>query len=211
MGTGRICSHVTRAQLWSGVVCLCVQPHLSSACLSIAPVVPKPRENIYNLQNPTSFSVWLGLEGSRVGTCPKWQVGGRRSSRRRLTMMMMMMTMTLNLAATPIFKSRSIDKGPPRLGASQSNMTTTTDLQTLKTRNPLFQQDLFHCILDPLVAPNPSLQQLRESRSVLVSLAQSCRAFSEPCLDRLWSKLDSLEPLIRCFATVLSEERAKVG
>ena len=99
----------------------------------------------------------------------------------------------------------------PRLGASQSNMTTTTDLQTLKTRNPLFQQDLFHCILDSLVAPNPSLQQLRESRSVLVSLAQSCPAFSEPCLDRLWSKLDSLEPLIRCFATVLSEERAKVG
>ena len=65
-----------------------------------------------------------------------------------------------------------------------------------------FQPDLFYCILDCLQA---------ESRSVFVSLAQTCRAFSEPSLDRLWSKLDSLEPLVRCFATVWSEERAKVA
>ena len=100
-------------------------------------------------------------------------------------------------------------------------MTTITDsdLQTprAETRNPLFQQDLFHCILNCLevqVAPEASHPQLRESRScrsTLVSLAQTCRAFSEPSLDHLWSKLDSLKPLIRCFATVLTEERAKVG
>ena len=97
------------------------------------------------------------------------------------------------------------------VGKSPNMSTTTTDLQTFKTRNPLFQRDLFHCILDCLVAPEASPRQFRESRSVLVSLAQTCRAFSEPSLDRLWSKLDSLEPLIRCFATVLNEERAKVG
>jgi hypothetical protein len=94
---------------------------------------------------------------------------------------------------------------------SRSNMTTTTDLQSFKTRNPLCQQDLFHCILDCLVAPEASLLQLGQSGPVLLSLAQTCRAISEPSLNRLWNKLSSLEPLIRCFSTVLSDERAKVG
>ena len=39
---------ICRAQLCSGMVCLRVQ-HLSSACPSIAAVVPKPRKNIHNL------------------------------------------------------------------------------------------------------------------------------------------------------------------
>lgn len=86
---------------------------------------------------------------------------------------------------------------------------TTVDSQRAITWSPLFQKDVFHCILDCLVAPEASLKQLKQSRQVLVSLARTCRAFSEASLDRLWSKLDSLEPLIRCLAVVLNEERAK--
>ncbi|KAF8553315.1 hypothetical protein OG21DRAFT_1510344 [Imleria badia] len=38
-------------------------------------------------------------------------------------------------------------------------------------------------------------------RQALVALTQTCSAFSEPALDRLWRKLCSLKPLIRCYTT----------
>lgn len=87
---------------------------------------------------------------------------------------------------------------------------TLSDTTIFKRCNPLLQQDLFHCILDCLVPPEADVHVLKKSRPVLVSLAQTCRVFLEPSLSRLWSKLDSLEPLIQCFATVVDEERAKV-
>ncbi|KAF8553304.1 hypothetical protein OG21DRAFT_1523203 [Imleria badia] len=82
-------------------------------------------------------------------------------------------------------------------------------MDTSNPRNPLFQQDLFLCILDGLVEVVAPDSETSVPRLALASLAQTCRGFSEPSLDRLWSKLDSLEPLIRCFVTVLDEERAK--
>ena len=83
----------------------------------------------------------------------------------------------------------------------------TTDLQT---RNPLFQQDLFLCILDYLVPPEADFKQFREARRALFSLARTCHAFSEPSLDRLWYKLNSLKPLVMCYLAQSSEEREKV-
>ncbi|KAI9569799.1 hypothetical protein HD554DRAFT_450487 [Boletus coccyginus] len=38
-----------------------------------------------------------------------------------------------------------------------------------------------------------------ETRRSLAVLARTCRAFSEPSLDFLWQRLDSLRPLIQCF------------
>ena len=64
-----------------------------------------------------------------------------------------------------------------------------------KNCSPLMVQDLFYTVLDcyrPAYDPT--------ARQALASLAQTCRAFSEPALDRLWEKLHSLEPLIRCYA-----------
>ena len=80
-----------------------------------------------------------------------------------------------------------------------------TDLQNL-----LFHRDLFLCILDYLVPPEVGFKQSQEARSMLFSLARTCRAYSEPSLDRLWYKLDSLKPLVRCYFTQSSEERGKV-
>ncbi|KAH7926842.1 hypothetical protein BV22DRAFT_1045789 [Leucogyrophana mollusca] len=37
------------------------------------------------------------------------------------------------------------------------------------------------------------------SRQTLATLARTCRVFSEPALDILWARLDSLEPLVFCF------------
>ncbi|KAH7926845.1 hypothetical protein BV22DRAFT_1045792 [Leucogyrophana mollusca] len=37
------------------------------------------------------------------------------------------------------------------------------------------------------------------SRQTLAALARTCRDFSEPALDILWARLDTLEPLVRCF------------
>lgn len=89
-------------------------------------------------------------------------------------------------------------------------MTSSSPIATIKTRNPLFQHDLLHCILDHVAGLTVVPHQLRQARPVLFSLARTCRALSEPSLDRLWSKLDSLEPLIRCYAAVLDNETAKV-
>ena len=80
----------------------------------------------------------------------------------------------------------------------------------MKTLNALLQEDVVLCILDCLVAPEASLHKFRGARPVLFSLAQTCRAFSRPSLDRLWYKLDSLDPLILSYATALSEESTKV-
>lgn len=49
-----------------------------------------------------------------------------------------------------------------------------------------------------------------EAARLLFSLAQTCRVFSEPSLDSLWRRLHLLEPLIRCYATILDEETEKV-
>ncbi|KIJ63281.1 hypothetical protein HYDPIDRAFT_113249 [Hydnomerulius pinastri MD-312] len=38
-----------------------------------------------------------------------------------------------------------------------------------------------------------------QARVAVLNFARSCRAFKEPALDVLWSKLTSLEPLIRCL------------
>lgn len=64
-------------------------------------------------------------------------------------------------------------------------------------RNPLMVPELFYSVLDyfcPEFYP--------EERQTLAALAQTCRAFSEPSLDRLWRKTNSLKPLIRCYTTV---------
>ena len=86
----------------------------------------------------------------------------------------------------------------------------TTDSQTFETRNLLFQQDLLLRILGYLAPPEADFKQFQEARPVLFSLARTCRAYSEPSLDRLWYKLDSLKPLVRCYFTQSSEERGKV-
>ena len=74
-----------------------------------------------------------------------------------------------------------------------------------QTHHPLTQPDLFQCVLD-------SLEGIycdgREPRRTLLALAQTCRAFSEPSLSRLWSRLNTLKPLIQCCSLVSNEERA---
>ena len=78
---------------------------------------------------------------------------------------------------------------------------------TVKLRNPLFQQDLFHCILNYLVAPDAShgVDRLKESRPVLASLAQTCRK-PRPYLEQV----GLLRTSHSMFARVLDEEREKV-
>ena len=71
---------------------------------------------------------------------------------------------------------------------------STLDPHT-ETCNPLMIPELFYTVLDcfrPAIDPEEAL--------ALSALAQTCRAFSEPSLDRLWRKLYSLKPLIRCYA-----------
>ena len=75
--------------------------------------------------------------------------------------------------------------------------------------NPLLVPDLFHCVLECLVTPLPQPPS-KEERQILAALARTCRAFSEPSLDRLWWCLNSLLPLIRCFSNVVDEARVKV-
>lgn len=89
-----------------------------------------------------------------------------------------------------------------RLQVDHSNISP----QPFKTRNPLFQPDLFQCVLDCLDTPELSSHKHR----VLSSLARTCRAFSEPSFDRLWYTMYSLKPLIRCYVTVLDENSARV-
>lgn len=73
--------------------------------------------------------------------------------------------------------------------------------------------DIFHVILDCLSEPYPDYDNFnladlvqirppkREGRRALAALAQTCRVFSEPSLNCLWRKLDSLRPLLRCLFT----------
>ena len=76
--------------------------------------------------------------------------------------------------------------------------------------NPLFVPELFHYILDYLAPSSSGGTTNSEERKALVALAQTCSAFSNPCLDRLWWRLDSLLPLVRSFAHVVDETRVKV-
>lgn len=83
---------------------------------------------------------------------------------------------------------------------------------------PLLIPELFQCILDCFDIPELNLQDrfppwedLKVTQRALVALAQTCRALSEPSLDRLWQRLESLDPLIRSFAPAADEERAMVS
>lgn len=91
-------------------------------------------------------------------------------------------------------------------------------------RNPLLLPELFHHILDFLDEPNPVHPRIVESitgirvhepsraaRKTLFALAQTCYTLSEPSLDRLWRSLDSLVPLVRCFAEVMDADTAMVN
>lgn len=69
-----------------------------------------------------------------------------------------------------------------------------------KKRNPLMVLDIFYTILDcyePVFVSDDLVE-----RRTLAALARTCRAFSDPALDYLWRKLDSLKPLIRCYTSV---------
>ena len=90
-----------------------------------------------------------------------------------------------------------------------STLTSNFNMTTADLRNPLFQHDLFLCVLNCLAAPEADFEEFEEARPTLFSLARTCRAFSEPSLDRLWYKLGGLEPLIQCYATESTEERGK--
>ncbi|KAF8559949.1 hypothetical protein OG21DRAFT_1502293 [Imleria badia] len=74
--------------------------------------------------------------------------------------------------------------------------------------NPLLVEDIFYVILGFLSEPNrgyskPDIVEIRtppkEGRRALVALARTCHILSEPSLNCLWRKLDSLGPLLRCF------------
>ncbi|KAH7929860.1 hypothetical protein BV22DRAFT_1001794, partial [Leucogyrophana mollusca] len=39
----------------------------------------------------------------------------------------------------------------------------------------------------------------KQARRYLAAFARTCRSFQEPALEILWSELDSLGPLVRCF------------
>lgn len=90
---------------------------------------------------------------------------------------------------------------------------------TQPKRNPLYVTDIFHLILDFLSAPyigygnDSRIVQIQtpqyEGRRALAALAQTCRMFSEPSLNCLWRKLDSLRPLLRCVFT--NEEAVGAG
>ncbi|KAH0826909.1 hypothetical protein J3R83DRAFT_4501 [Lanmaoa asiatica] len=92
-------------------------------------------------------------------------------------------------------------------------------------RTPLLVAELFYAILDFLAEPSRSESsydigiQIRtpdpDGRRALAALARTCRGFLEPSLNHLWCKLNSLEPLIRCYFTqwtaVLAGRQALVG
>lgn len=92
---------------------------------------------------------------------------------------------------------------------------------TSTTRNPLLISELFQCIIDffldtpkedpGLYSQSAADQSVRESQRALAALAQTCRALSEPSLDRLWRRLHSLAPLIRSVTPAADLDRAKVS
>ncbi|KAF8556867.1 hypothetical protein OG21DRAFT_1506087 [Imleria badia] len=82
---------------------------------------------------------------------------------------------------------------------------------TRPKHNPLYVADIFHIILDFLSEPftgydnDSDIIRIRipreEGRRALAALAQTCRMFSQPSLNCLWRKLDSLTRLLRCVFT----------
>lgn len=91
------------------------------------------------------------------------------------------------------------------------------------TRNPLLVPDLLQCILDyfPIPegmpdcglfsSPSQALEDLRVSQRALAALARTCRALSEPSLDRLWYRLHTLIPIFLCFTPAVEMDRARVS
>jgi hypothetical protein len=41
--------------------------------------------------------------------------------------------------------------------------------------------------------------ELKTDRHTLLAIASTCRTFEEPALNRLWYKLESLQPLFKCL------------
>ena len=80
-----------------------------------------------------------------------------------------------------------------------------------RSRSPLLHEDLFYAIFDVLAEPtNPSPFDMGipfatpdpDARCALAVLARTCRTFTQPCLDRLWRRLTSLEPLLWCYTSL---------
>ena len=80
---------------------------------------------------------------------------------------------------------------------------------SINARNPLLITDLFECVLECLITPPPQ-RPSKEERRILAVLARTCRTFSEPSLNLLWRRLNSLLHLVRCFSDVADEARVKV-
>ena len=83
------------------------------------------------------------------------------------------------------------------------------------TSHALGLPELVHSILEFVATGSSESPHSRmvdaEARRSLSVLARTCRTFSDPSLDFLWARLDSLTPLIRCFAGVVDEKRVKVN
>ena len=88
--------------------------------------------------------------------------------------------------------------------------------------SPLLHEDLFYTVFDVLAEPtNPSPFDMGipfatpdpDARCALAVLARTCHAFTQPCLDRLWRRLTSLVPLLRCYTSreAIKGRRLQVG
>lgn len=103
----------------------------------------------------------------------------------------------------------------------QCSISTTMKPLLPRKRNPLHVPELLHYVLDHLAESPYSydddalvsvMPPGREGERALAALAQTCRMFSEPSLNCLWRKLDSLAPLVRCFTTADNfDETGKVS
>ena len=58
--------------------------------------------------------------------------------------------------------------------------------------------EILDCIISHL-AQDTAKGVRKAGRWALVALARTCHAFSEPALDALWRRLDSLQPFILCL------------
>lgn len=62
-------------------------------------------------------------------------------------------------------------------------------------------------IIEYLEEPSPQSKQAAipfptpdaDGRCALAVLARTCKTFTQTAIERLWRKLESLEPLVRCF------------
>lgn len=73
--------------------------------------------------------------------------------------------------------------------------------------------DIFHYILQFVVLvlwddvnPYEGHHMCFDANPILAALARTCRAFSEPALDRLWQNQLNLYPLVRTFPPDAVEE-----